>query len=127
MPEHAPINEYDMALVTNCVTRYKAAGLESNYDVEDRQKGIVRIIMENPVRRDGSIVILEIHKLMRSGVIFRKTHWVVQLYSASDHIQPLRAHGCSFGNTQARAVTEAERDIQANFLSVCSFDLAARA
>lgn len=127
MTDHAPFSDFDLALVTNCVTRYQEAGLVATCDVHDRNAGIVHLMFTNPARRDGTLVLMEIHKLSRQGLFWRRAHWVVQLWSMEDEDADPVKRGCSFGSTQAAAVTEAERDIRANFLSKCSFELALKA
>ena len=125
--KHLPFNDFDMAGVTSAVTRYKSAGLCSDYNIEQKNEGIVRIRFENPVRKDGSFAIFELHKLARRGLLRKKAHWVVQMHSQRDGAAPTVPHGCAWGSIQAKALSEAEIDLKHNFLSIVSFEMAAEA
>ena len=52
MAKHLAFNEFDMAGITNVVSRYKSAGLRADYDIADKAAGMVRIVFENPMRRE---------------------------------------------------------------------------
>jgi len=127
MLEHAAINEFDLAAVTNAVTTYQSAGLTAVYDASNRSDGIVMLTFSNPIRRDGGLVIFEIHKFRRSGFILKKNHWVIQLWSVGTLDAAPQRKGCAFGSMLVRALTMAELDVQANFLSVVTFAMAERA
>lgn len=124
MIKHLPFNEFDMAGITTSVNRYKSAGLAADYDVGDKSNGVVRILFLNPVLRDGSIVIFEVHKIARPGWLREKAWWVVQLWSQAPNELPQK-RGCVSDKTQAHALHEAELDLQFNFMSICDFELAA--
>lgn len=125
MVKHLSFTEFDMAAVTNTVNRYKSAGLNANYNLDQRDRGIVAIAFENPVHRDGSTVLFEIHKLARKGWLREKAHWVVQIYSQNAGESDFAKHGCSFGSTQVVAISDAEQDVRYGFTSVLDFELAA--
>jgi hypothetical protein len=125
MIEHLAFTEFDMAGITNTVTRYKEAGLQADFDINDKQLGVVGIALENPIRRDGTIVIFEIHKLAKPGLFGRKAHWVVQLYSQDGGPSSRIKRGCVAASMQAYAISSAEKDLYHGFVSVADFDLAA--
>lgn len=124
--EHLPFNEFDMAGITTAVTRYKSAGLWADFNVEARERGVVRITLENPVKRDGSFALFELHKLARRGFLRKKVYWVIQMYSQQGKTAVPVPHGCVFGTTQAVALSEAEWDLRFGFLSVLKFADAAQ-
>jgi len=53
MSEHSPINDFDLAAITNAVTTYQSAGLTAVYDATHRDRGLVMLTFTNPVRGDG--------------------------------------------------------------------------
>ena len=125
LSEHLPFNDFDMSGITNMVTHYKTAGLETDYDVSDQADGVVLIMLENPFKRDGSGVMFKLHKLARPGFFRKRAHWVVQVFSVEDGESKQR--GCLSGRTQAHALTAAELDMKHGFLSIATFDMAAEA
>ncbi|MGY2938847.1 hypothetical protein ACVWZ6_008449 [Bradyrhizobium sp. GM6.1] len=124
MIEHLSFNEFDMAGITNAVSRYKSAGLRADYDISEKASGVVRIALDNPIAQDGSIAIFEIHKVARSGWLGKKAGWVVQLFSQSPGSNENK-HGCVGEKTLAFAISEAEMDLRHGFLSVADIELAA--
>lgn len=124
--EHRPFNEFDMAGVIELVNRYKAAGLDADQNVDNKERGVVRVAFENPVSRDGSIVIFDVHKLSRRKFAFRRVHWIVQLCSR-DSSGVFKQHGCVAAPTQANALHKAEVDLKHGFLSVKDFSMASKA
>jgi len=126
MPKHLPITEFDMSGIYVAVNRYKSAGLKADYSVEQRTAGIVTIVLENPMTRDGSIAAFEIHKLARPGWFGEKAWWVIQLCSKSPGASQFERRGCVSAKTQAYALSEAEVDLRFNFISICDFELASQ-
>ena len=126
MVKHLPFNEFDVAGITNTVNRYKEAGLGADYEIGRKAEGIVYITFANPVARDGSSVMFEVHKLAGPGWFGERAHWVVQLWSKAHESVPAEKRGCVTGKMQGLALTEAEIDLQHNFLSICDFELASR-
>ncbi|MGK7058055.1 hypothetical protein AB4853_16460 [Bradyrhizobium sp. 1050_B9_N1_2] len=124
--EYLPINEFDLSGITNAVNRYKAAALQADYNIDDREKGIVRIAFTNPETRDGTLVIFEIHKISRPGWIGRKAHWVIQMLSR-DVAGRIERRGCVAASNQATVISKAEADVHHGFISAADFDLASRA
>jgi hypothetical protein len=124
MVEHLQFNEFDMAGVTNAVSRYEEAGLRADYNITDRGAGVVSIVFENPMTRDGSLVIFDIHKVARPRWFGKKAHWVVQLSSKHLGVEAPTKHGCVEGSTQAHALSAAELDLKHGFLSIADFELA---
>lgn len=125
MVEHLPFTEFDMAGITNAVTRYKDAGLQADFDITDKQSGVVGIAFENPAKRDGTLVIFEIHKVAKPGWFSRKAHWVVQLYSQDGGPSSRTKRGCEAASMQAYAISSAEKDLYHGFMSIADFELAA--
>jgi hypothetical protein len=124
MPDYVPINEYDLTAMTNAVNRYQAAGFTASYDSANRDQGTVGLMFRNPVRQDGSVVMFEIHKFKGRGFLLKRTLWVIQLYDmATLESEPVRK-GCAFGSMLVSALTMAEKDVQHNFLSVLTFEMA---
>jgi len=123
MAKYIAFNEFDMSGITTAVTRYKAAGLRTDFDISRKAAGVVSIALENPVRRDGSFAIFEVHKVTRPGWFREKAWWVLQLWSRGDEEEP-KKHGCVAAGTQACALSEAETDLRFNFMSICNFELA---
>jgi len=118
---HLAFNDFDMSAVTDKVTKCKRDTLSADYDIEKKEEGIVSIQIDHPIKRDGTFVIYEIHKVGRKRFVGHKVYWLVQLYSKdSQHSKPV-THGCSFGETQVGAVYEADKDILNNFLNVLDF------
>ncbi|MPZ37243.1 MAG: hypothetical protein GEU95_04140 [Rhizobiales bacterium] len=124
MAKHLGFNDYDIAGITNAITRYKSAGLRADYDITDKAAGVVRIVLENPVSRDGSLVVFDVHKVGRRGWFRDKANWVVQLASKQPGTD-LQQHGCVSGTMQAFALSAAEVDLKHGFLSKATFDLCA--
>ena len=85
---------------------------------------IVSVAIENWRDRDGSLLVLEIHKVGKKRLLGHKISWIVQLYfkETGDGV-PVK-HGCSSGDSQVNAVYEAEIDFMHGFLSICDFELA---
>jgi hypothetical protein len=109
------------------LNRYKAAGLRADYNIDQKAAGIVRVVFENPMTRDGSLVVFDVHKVARPGWLGDRAHWVVQLSSKQSGVGTLTQHGCVAGKTQAHALSAAELDLKHGFLSVADFELAATA
>ncbi len=126
MVEHLPFNEFDMAGVTNTVERLKNTGLYTDYSDDDKEAGIVKIGFENPVTRDGSLVLFVIHKVARPGSSVIRLGWVVQLCSKLPGAEKIN-HGCVKGVTQVGAVFAAEADLKQGFLSGDDLETAAAA
>ena len=78
------------------------------------------------MKRDGSEVMFEIHKLTRPGWFREKPWWVVQLWSKASADGEVEKRGCVAAKMQAYALSEAETDVRFNFMSVCDFKLAAQ-
>ncbi|MBX9773980.1 MAG: hypothetical protein K2Y71_06160 [Xanthobacteraceae bacterium] len=127
MAKHLPFNEFDIAGITNAVSRYKGAGLRADYNIDEKAAGIVRIVFENPMAQDGSLVVFDIHKVARPGWFGDKAHWVVQLSSKQVETNALTKHGCVRGQTQSLALLAADVDLKHGFLSVADFELASEA
>ena len=126
MTAHLPFNEFDMAGITNAVSRYKSAGLRADYSIDKKGcRRIVLIALENPVTRDGSIAIFEIHKVTRPSFSGRKAWWVVQMFSRDSDTEATKQHGCVAAATQAAVLTSAEVNLKHGFLSIANFDMAA--
>ncbi len=125
--KHLPYTDFDIAGIVSAVNRYKEAGLRADYDPRQKAEGLVRVIFANPIRQDGSFVAFDVHKLAaRRGWFGDKAYWVIQLWSREpDGVFEMR--GCVSGAVQGKALSEAEKDLQHGFLSVCDFDLAVRA
>jgi len=119
--DHLPLNEFDLAGVTAAVNRYQSVGLKADYDFRCRNDGIAVISFENPMRQDGSIAIFDVHKIARQGFLRTRAYWVVQLYSKITEGAVAMPHGCVYGSTQAVALSEAEQDVRAGFLSVLAY------
>ena len=125
MLKYLPFNDFDMAGITNAVTRYKGEGLRSNFNIDLTAGGIVTVVFDDPVRLDGSLVEIHVHKLTRPGWFRDKPHWVVELFSWGS--AGARRHGCVVSTTQAGALFQAELDVKRNFASDLDFDTASRA
>jgi hypothetical protein len=124
MVKHLPFNEFDMSAITNVVNRYKGAGLRADYNMARKVAGVVSIVLEDPMKRDGSLAVFEVHKLARPTWFGNRAWWVVQLWSQSVQSRMAEKRGCVTGKTQARALVEAETDLRCNFISRCDFELA---
>jgi hypothetical protein len=124
--EHLPCNDFDVAGIRAVISRYKTAGLRANIDIQHKNSGIIRIIFDNPIKRDGSAAMFELHKLARRTLFRKKSRWVVQMYSAENDGQIPMPHGCVVGATLATALSEAEADLQFNYMSILSFREAAQ-
>ena len=112
MVKHLPFNEFDMCAITNAVNRYKGAGLWADYDVEQKAAGVVSIALENPMTRDGSLALFEVHKLARPAWFGERAMWVVQLWSQPAGSKAVETRGWVTGKTQAHALTEAEAHLR---------------
>jgi len=108
MVKHLPFNEFDMCAVTNAVNRYKGAGLWADYNIEQKAAGVVGIALENPMTRDGSLALFEVHKLARPGWFGERAMWVVRLSSQPLGSEVGETQGWVTGKTQARALMRAE-------------------
>jgi len=108
MVKHLPFNEFDMCAITNAVSRYKGAGLWADYNVKRKGTGVVSIVLENPVTKDGSLAIFDVHKLARPVWFGVRALWVVELWSQQPGRKAAETLGCVTGKTQAHALLEAE-------------------
>ena len=113
--------------MTTAVTRYKAAGLRADYSLADMANGVVRIVFENPMMPDETLVVFDIHKVARPGWFGNKAPWVVQLASKPPYTDNIVKHGCVRGTTQAHAIPAAEIDLKHGFLSNSDFEMSAEA
>jgi hypothetical protein len=127
MIKHLPFNEFDMAAITNAVSRYKDEGLLADYNIEQKAAGVVSILFENPTTRDGSLVVFEVHKLARRGWFGVRARWVVQLRSRRAGSATAEEQGCIAGRMLTHALTEAENDVLLGFRSTRNFELASKA
>lgn len=126
MINYLPYNDFDIAGIRAALERYTAAGLPASCDDSNAKRGIVTITMLNPTRRDGSYAAFGINKIAHRGWFGSKAYWVVQMYSLADRTSQMVAHGCAYGKTQAVAISNAEWDLRDNFLSLLTFEDAAR-
>ena len=111
MVKHLAFNEFDMAGIANAVNRYKEAGLRANYSIEEKVAGVVRIVFENPITRDGSLVVFDVHKVAKPGWFGDKAHWVVQLFSKEPGADTPTKHGCVRGKTQGPRSISSQKSI----------------
>ena len=112
MVKHLPFKEFDMCAITNAVNRYKGAGLWADYNLEQKAGGVVSIVLENPMMRDGSLVVFEVHKLARPTWFGQRALWVVQLWSRPPGSKAAETRGCVTGKIQAHALREAEAHLR---------------
>jgi hypothetical protein len=112
MVKHLPFNEFDMCAITNAVNRYKGRGLRADYNIEQKAAGVVSILLENPMTRDWSLALFEVHKLARPAWFGERALWVVQLWSQPPGSKAAEKRGCVTGKTQAHALTEAESHLR---------------
>ncbi|WP_299606100.1 hypothetical protein [uncultured Tateyamaria sp.] len=120
---HTSINDYDLAAITNEVNEWKKHNKYGDYDISGKASGVVVLALENIAAGDGSIMIFEIHKVSRKGLLRRKTGWIVQLYSKSAPKSEPTRHGCVSGSTLVGAIHQAHLDVKHGFMSVADFDL----
>lgn len=73
-----PYNDYDMAALNSAVERLNNLQLFLNYDLSDRHKGFVNIMIRNPFAPLSSIVCIGISKIGKAGLILKSARWVVQ-------------------------------------------------
>ena len=118
------INDFDLAAITLDVDNWQSHGKLASYDITRRQQGIAMVCLENLAAADGSLMVFEIHKLGKRGLLRTKAFWVVQLYSAVDPDAPLKRRGCVWGKTCVSAIHEAHIDVKHGFLSVADFEMA---
>src|SRR5262245_55494175 len=112
MVKHLPFNEFDMCAVTNAVNRYKGAGLWADYNIEQKAAGVVGIVLENPMTRDGSLTVFEVHKLARPAWFGKRAMWVVGLWLQPPGSALGETRGWVTGKTQAHALMRAEIHLQ---------------
>jgi hypothetical protein len=112
MVKHLPYNEFDMCAITNAVNRYKAAGLRADYNIEQKAAGVVSIVLENLMMRNGSLALFEVHKLARPTWFGQRALWVVQLWSQPRGGKAAEKRGCVTGKMQVHALTEAEAHLR---------------
>lgn len=94
-----------------------------DFELRDAHAGVVRITSENWVARDGSEVLLEIHKVAsRGGLLSKKSRWVVQLWSRETERGESLRRGCVTASTLVHAFSQASLDMKYGFLSVLSLE-----
>ena len=115
---HAPINDYDLAAITNEVNEWKKYGKYGDYDISSKASGISVIALENIAAGDGSTMVFEIHKVTKKGFLWRKIGWIIQLYSMpSPNDDPMK-QGCVWACTLTGAIHEAHLDVKHGFMSI---------
>ncbi|WP_420336254.1 hypothetical protein [Roseibium sp.] len=119
-----PINDYDLAAITNEVSVWKSEGYFAEYDIEHRRGGLATLSLENIFLFDGSITIYEIHKIGRKGFLGKKSRWVIQLNSVYPYSRELVQHGCITGTMLAITINDAQKDVRHGFLSILDLDSA---
>ena len=121
------INDFDLAAITHDVDNWQSHGKFASYDITARQHGMARVCLENLAAADRSLMCLmvfEIHKLGKRGLLRTKAFWVVQLYSSVDPGGPLERRGCLWGKTCVSVIHEVHIDVKHGFLSVADFEMA---
>ena len=118
------INGFDLAAITNDVDDWRSHGKYASCDTTRTHEGVATVSLENLAAGDGSLMVFEIHKLGKRGLVHTRSFWVVQLYSAVGPDGPLARRGCVWGKTSVSAILDAHRDVRHGFLSVADFEMA---
>ena len=120
------INSFDLAAITNDVDNWRSHGKHASCDITRSQEGVATVCLENLAAADGSLMVFEIHKLGKRGLLRNKAFWVVQLYSAVGPDGPFEGRGCVWGKTCVSAIFDAHLDVKHGFLSIADFEMASR-
>ena len=118
------INGFDLAAITHDVDDWLSHGKYASCDTSRCRDGVATVRLENLAAADGSLMVFEMHKLGRRGLLRTRSFWVVQLYSAVGPDGPLAMRGCVWGKTCASAILDAHRDVRHGFLSIADFEMA---
>ncbi|MCC5991275.1 MAG: hypothetical protein JJT99_02015 [Rhodobacteraceae bacterium] len=119
-----PINDYDVAAISNQVQRWQSNGLFASFDIAGRSNGVALIILENCLSLSYGFAALEIRKFGIKRFIGKRSYWVIQLYAGDSATGPFHKKGCVTGNMLVSALAEAELDIRHNFISKLSMEWA---
>ena len=118
------INRFDLAAITHDVDNWRSHGRYASCDLARTEEGVATVSLENLAAGDGSLMVFEIHKLGKRGLVRNKAFWVVQLYSAIGPDEHLDRRGCVWGKTCVSAIFDAHVDVKHGFLSVADFEMA---
>lgn len=124
---HTSINDYDLAAITNEVNEWKKHTKYGDYDISGKASGTTVLALENIAAGDGSVMIFEIHKVTKKGLLRRKVGWIVQLYSKTSPESESTKHGCVSASTLVGAIQQAHLDVKCGFMSIADFDLSVAA
>ncbi len=124
MLRYLPWSGSDLESVERALKRYRAVGLEANFNLDRCSEGVVTISQLDPRVTDAPLIIFDIHKLERSGSAGR-AHWLVQTRSIDARTQVLKEHGCVAAPVLVFALAKAEKDLKDGLTNTVSFDLAA--
>ncbi len=126
MPDYLPWTPAELGSIERALKRFKALGFEASADVSRGGQGLVTLSQADSRIPDAAIVIFEMHKLKRTDSDVR-AHFVVQIQSVGGKTPGFNKHGCVSAGSAVFALTKAEKDVEAGFVSKDSFDMAANA
>lgn len=124
MLKYLPWSSADLESVERALKRYRTAGLETNFNLDRYDEGIVTVSQIDTKTAAAPLVMFEIHKLERPGASGRP-HWVVQIRSIDGRTQALKQHGCVASSVLVFAIAKAEKDLHDGLVVTDTFDLAA--
>ncbi len=113
--EYSPFNTFDMVAVSDKISLFRKDNLSVECDDSKKEKGIVSLKVEHPMKRDGTFIIYEIHKTEIKRFIGKKNIWLVQIYSQQSSSSKLTKIGCCSGKSQIKAIYAADKDIYDNY------------
>ena len=109
--QYSAFNDFDMVAIQDKINLFKKDNLSAKYDDSKREKGIVSLKVDHPMKRDGTFIIYEIHKTEIKRFIGKKNIWLVQIYSQQSSSSKLNKIGCCSGKSQVKAIYAADKDI----------------
>lgn len=109
--DHAAFNEFDMVAVKDKVSLFHKDNLIADYDDSKRDRGIVSIKAQHPVKRDSSYIIYEIHKTQVKKLFGKKNIWLIQVFFQKSPKGKVTSLSCCSGTKQVNVICEADEHI----------------
>lgn len=115
---HLAFDDKDHYSVNLILTEWRRKGFVGEAETSTASRGYISIRTANWKRNDGSLVVMELHKLKGDqGLFGTRTNWIVRLLSCSSKNSPPIVRGCVEGRNPLAPFDRAMVDVGYNFMS----------